>query len=123
MLASYVPILIMLILAVGLSILLTLASRYLGPRRPTAAKLAPYECGIVPESQARQRFPIKFYLMAMLFIVFDIEAIFLYPWAVNLRYFKSVGQGGFGLAEMFTFIGVLLLGLVYIWKKGALEWE
>ena len=118
MLANYVPILIMIGLAVALSIVLTLASRFLGPRRPTAAKLAPYECGIIPETPARQRFPVKFYLMAMLFIVFDIEAIFLYPWAVMLRKLSY-----FGLSEMFVFIGVLFLGLIYIWKKGALEWD
>ena len=117
-LAAYTPILIILLLAGGLSTLLTMVSIFFGPKRPTAAKLAPYECGIVPTTQARQRFPVKFYLMAMLFIVFDIEAIFLYPWAVWLKHLKV-----FGLWEMLVFIAVLFLGLIYIWQKGVLEWD
>ena len=118
MLAAYVPILIVLVLGVVVALLLTGASIYLGPHRPTSAKLAPYECGIIPTTPARQRFPVKFYLMAMLFIVFDIETIFLYPWAVQLR-----ALGRFGLIEMFTFLAVLFVGLVYIWRKGALDWD
>ena len=118
MLAGYVPILIMIILAIGLAVLLTAVSVYLGPRRPTPAKLAPYECGIIPTTPARQRFPVRFYLMAMMFIIFDIETIFLYPWAVQVR-----ALGGFGLVEMFTFIAVLLVGLLYIWRKGVLNWD
>src|SRR5579871_4738587 len=118
MLAGYVPILLIMIVGVALSLLLTGASVYFGPRRPTAAKLAPYECGIIPTTPARQRFPVKFYLMAMMFIVFDIEAIFLYPWAVWLKQLKV-----FGLEEMLVFIAVLFLGLVYIWRKGVLEWD
>lgn len=117
-LAAYTPILILIVLAVGLALVLTTVSIVFGPKRPTPAKLAPYECGIVPTTQARQRFPVKFYLMAMLFIVFDIEAIFLYPWAVWLRHLKV-----FGLWEMFTFIGVLFLGLLYVYRKGVLEWD
>src|SRR5205823_1358931 len=118
MLAGYVPILIVMVLGTALALLLTGASIYLGPHRPTSAKLAPYECGIIPTTPARQRFPVKFYLMAMLFIVFDIETIFLYPWAVQLR-----ALGRFGLIEMFTFVAVLFVGLVYIWRKGALDWD
>ena len=118
MLAGYVPILLIMIVGVALSLLLTGASLYFGPRRPTAAKLAPYECGIIPTTPARQRFPVKFYLMAMMFIVFDIEAIFLYPWAVQLR---SLGR--FGLVEMFTFIAIVFVGLLYVWRKGALDWD
>lgn len=117
-LAVYTPILIIVILAVSLALVLTSVSILFGPKRPTPAKLAPYECGIVPVTQARQRFPVKFYLMAMLFIVFDIEAIFLYPWAVWLKHLKV-----FGLWEMFTFIGVLFLGLLYVYRKGVLEWD
>src|SRR5919202_5211434 len=108
MLAGYVPILIVLVLGAVVALLLTGASIYLGPRRPTPAKLAPYECGIIPETPARQRFPVKFYLMAMLFIVFDIETIFLWPWAVLVRQL-----GVFGLGEMFVFMAILALGLVY----------
>jgi len=119
MLTDYVPILILIILATGLALLLTVVSTYLGPKRPTPAKLAPYECGIIVAPTAtRHRFPVKFYLMAMMFIVFDIEAIFLYPWAVQLR-----ALGGFGLAEMFTFVAVLFVGLLYIWRKGVLNWD
>jgi NADH-quinone oxidoreductase subunit A len=117
-LAAYTPILIIMALAIGLALLLTAASVFIGPKRPTPAKLAPYECGIVPTTPARQRFPIKFYLMAMLFIVFDIEVIFLYPWAVWLRHLKV-----FGFEEMLVFIAVLFLGLLYIWRKGVLEWD
>ncbi len=117
-LANYVPILVIMIIGIGLGITLTLISRYVGPHRPTSAKLSPYECGIIPTQSARQRFPVKFYLMGMLFIVFDIEAIFLYPWAVQLR-----ALGGFGLVEMFSFVAVLLVGLLYIYRKGALDWE
>ena len=116
--AAYTPIVIIGILAAGLAVLLTGVSVFLGPKRPTPAKLAPYECGIVPTTQARQRFPVKFYLMAMLFIVFDIEAIFLYPWAVWLKQLKV-----FGLEEMLVFIAVLFLGLLYVWRKGVLEWD
>ncbi len=118
MLAGYVPILVIIALGVGLGTLLTLASMYLGPHRPTTAKLLPYESGIIPTTSARQRFPVKFYLMAMMFIVFDIEAVFMYPWAVQLRQL-----GRFGLVEMFTFIAVLFVGLLYIWRKGALDWD
>jgi NADH-quinone oxidoreductase subunit A len=118
MLSAYVPILVIIGLGVGLGGLLTLLSIYLGPHRPSTAKLLPYECGIIPTTQARQRFPVKFYLMAMMFIVFDIEAIFLYPWAVQLR-----ALGRFGLYEMFTFIAVLFVGLLYVWRKGALDWD
>ena len=117
-LAAYTPILIIMALAVALAFALTGVSVFFGPKRPTPAKLAPYECGIVPTTQARQRFPVKFYLMAMLFIVFDIEAIFLYPWAVWLKHLKV-----FGFEEMLVFIAVLALGLLYIYRKGVLEWD
>jgi len=123
MLAGYVPILVIIVVGVAVGIGLTLASIFLGPHRPTPAKLSPYECGIIPTQQSRQRFPVKFYLMAMLFIIFDIEAIFLYPWAVQLRSLAHALGGGFVLAEMFTFIGVLLIGLLYVWRKGALDWD
>jgi NADH-quinone oxidoreductase subunit A len=117
-LSVYTPILIIMGLAVVLALALTTVSIVFGPKRPSPAKLAPYECGIVPTTPARQRFPVKFYLMAMLFIVFDIEAIFLYPWAVWLKHLK-----GFGFEEMLVFIAVLFLGLLYIWRKGVLDWD
>lgn len=117
-LAAYTPVLVILVLAALLAIALTTVSIVFGPKHPTPAKLAPYECGIVPTTPARQRFPVKFYMMAMLFIVFDIEAVFLYPWAVWLKHLKV-----FGLWEMFTFIGVLLVGLLYVYRKGVLDWD
>jgi NADH-quinone oxidoreductase subunit A len=118
MLLDYVPILILVGLAAlfaGGSILL---SALLGPRRPTAEKLSPYECGIEPVGTARERFSVKFYLVAMLFIIFDMEIVFLYPWAVVYRQLKV-----FGLAAMGSFLLVLLAGFLYVWKKGGLEWD
>jgi NADH-quinone oxidoreductase subunit A len=108
---------LLLVLATGFAVLSILASRLLGPRRPTPAKLAPYECGIVPERVPRERFPVKFYVIAMLFIVFDIETIFLFPWAVTFRQL-----GLFGLVEMAIFIGLVFVAYVYVWQRGGLEW-
>ena len=118
MLGSYLPILILLIVAVVIAGAITTGAALLGPKRPTAAKLAPYECGMSPVGSARQRFPIKFYLFAMLFLVFDIEAAFLYPWAVMF-----VPLGWYGYVEMVLFVAVLLVGYFYILRKGAFEWE
>jgi NADH-quinone oxidoreductase subunit A len=87
-------------------------------RKPTPEKLSPYECGMQPVGTARERFSVKFYLVAMLFLLFDIEAVFLFPWAVVYRDLKM-----FGFLEMVLFIAVVLAGYVYVWKKGALEWE
>ncbi len=118
MLMDYVPILILVGLAAlfaGGSIVL---SALLGPRRPTPEKLAPYECGVEPVGTARNPFSVKFYLVAMLFIIFDMEIVFLYPWAVVYRQL-----GVFGLVSMGTFLLILLVGFFYIWKKGGLEWE
>src|SRR6202043_3897030 len=92
-------------------------SRLLGPRKPTAAKLAPYECGIVPTRQPAQRFPVRFYLVAMIFIIFDIEIIFLYPWAVIYRQLDT-----FGLAEMVVFAIALFVSFLYLISNGALDW-
>jgi NADH-quinone oxidoreductase subunit A len=118
MLTAYLPILILMALAILFALGALLLSSLLGPRDPNPVKLAPYECGITPVGSARGRFPVKFYLVAMLFIVFDIEIVFLYPWAVVYR-----ELGLFGLAEMGIFVGVLLAGLVYVWRKGGLEWD
>ena len=95
-----------------------LLSRIAGPRRPTRVKNESYECGIDPVGDARLRFSVKFYIIAMLFILFDIEAIFLYPWAVMFNQLKL-----FGLIEMFVFLGFLVMGYIYLWKRGALEWD
>jgi NADH-quinone oxidoreductase subunit A len=116
-LAQYLPIVILLVVAAGFAVLSILAARLLAPRRPTPAKLAPYECGIVPERVPRDRFPVKFYVIAMLFIVFDIETIFLFPWAVTFRQL-----GLFGLVEMAIFIGLVFVAYVYVWQRGGLEW-
>lgn len=118
MLIGYFPALVMLAVALALSGILAAGTSLLGPKRPTAAKLAPYECGMSPVGTARRRFPIKFYLYAMLFLVFDIEAVFFYPWAVIYHQLRW-----FGFIEMFIFIVVLLIGYYYIWRKGAFEWE
>jgi NADH-quinone oxidoreductase subunit A len=94
-----------------------------GPKRPTPRKLEPYESGMRPIGPALRRMPIRFYLVAVLFILFDIEIIFFLPWAVVLRSFIAGSLGTFAFVEMLVFIGILLVGYIWIWKKGALEWE
>jgi NADH-quinone oxidoreductase subunit A len=118
MLSTWAPILIFLILVTGFALVSVIGSLILGMRKPTPEKLAPYECGMQPVGTARERFSVKFYLVAMLFLLFDIEAVFLFPWAVVYRDLKM-----FGFLEMVLFIAVVLAGYVYVWKKGALEWE
>jgi len=114
----YVPILILLGVSLANAVVLVGLSHIVSPFRPTTVKLATYESGMTPLSDARERFSVKFYLVAILFIVFDIETIFLIPWGVMFR-----ELGLFGFVEMLVFIGVLLVGFVYIWKKGALQWD
>jgi NADH-quinone oxidoreductase subunit A len=118
MLESYLPILVIVAVAFAFAIGSVVFSRLIGQKKPTAVKLAPYECGMPLVGTARERVSVKFYIIAMLFIIFDIEAVFLYPWAVM---FKRLGV--FGVVEMGVFIAILLVGYVYVWKKGALEWE
>jgi NADH-quinone oxidoreductase subunit A len=118
MLIDYLPILILVVLAGGFAAGNIVLSLILGPRHPNPEKLSPYECGIVPVGNARERFSVKFYLVAMLFIIFDMEIVFLYPWAVA---FKPLGW--LGLAGMATFLVILLVGYFYAWQKGGLEWE
>jgi NADH-quinone oxidoreductase subunit A len=122
---DYVPILIQGIIALGVALGVVAISYFLGTKRPTAAKLAPYESGMTPVGMAWRRFPIKFYLTAMLFVLFDIEIIFFFPWAVMVRFVKSAGAQyvWFIVAEMLVFMSFLLLGYVYILKRRALEWE
>ena len=120
--ADYIPLLVLLVFAVLLASALVGMSWILGPKKPSAAKLAPYECGVTPVGSARERFPVKFYLIAMLFIEFDIETVFLYPWAVTFSKIPHAMQL-FNLAEMVVFIVILFVGYVYVWKKGAFEWE
>ncbi|HEY2303623.1 MAG TPA: NADH-quinone oxidoreductase subunit A [Acidimicrobiales bacterium] len=114
---QYFPILTMLVLAFLFAAGSFLASRLLGPSRPTQAKMAPYECGIVPREGPAQRFPVRFYLIAMIFIIFDIEIIFLYPWAVVYHQLDT-----FGLSEMVVFSVAVLFSLAYLISNGALDW-
>jgi NADH-quinone oxidoreductase subunit A len=116
--ADYVPIFVHLLFAVALVAALLGLHALLGRGRPLPGKMEPYESGVWPIGSARERVPIRYYLIAMLFLLFDIEAIFLYPWAVVAR-----GLGLFGLLEMLTFVGVLALGFVYAWRRRALEWQ
>lgn len=120
--ARYLPFLIHVLLAGGIAVAILLLSWLIGERKPTRAKLSTYECGMTPIGDSRQRFSVKFYLVAMLFILFDVEAVFLYPWAVILRRLKAQGEGLFGLLEMFVYIGIVLAGFFYVWKKGVLDW-
>ena len=115
--AQYLPLLVMLVLATLFAGGSFLASRLLSPSRPTAVKSAPYECGIVPDREAPERFPVRFYLVAMIFIIFDIEIIFLYPWAVIYRQL-----GVFGLVEMVIFAVAVFVSFVYLVGHGALDW-
>jgi NADH-quinone oxidoreductase subunit A len=118
MLLHYLPILIFLVVAAGLGAVLIVLGFLLGPRRPNAEKLAPYECGFEAFEDSRMKFDVRYYLVAILFILFDLEIAFLFPWAVSL---DTIGH--FGIASMLVFVGLLVVGFVYEWKKGALEWD
>jgi NADH-quinone oxidoreductase subunit A len=118
MLEDYIPILLMLIVGSGVAAIFLVLSRSLGPRRPTDEKLSTYESGMEPVRTARERFSVKYYMVAVLFILFDIEVVFLYPWAVQ---YKALGW--FAFIEMFIFIFILFIGYFYILKKGALRWD
>jgi NADH-quinone oxidoreductase subunit A len=118
MLLEYLPILILFILATLLAGLVVIIGHAFGPRRPTRHKAQPYESGMVPIGPGTRRLPVRFYLVAVLFILFDIEVVFFFPWAVVFRQL-----GLFGLVEMLIFILILTVGYIYAWKKGALEWE
>ncbi|MGH2581453.1 MAG: NADH-quinone oxidoreductase subunit A [Anaerolineales bacterium] len=118
MLQDYLPIAVLLVLSTGVAVLIVVVGHLFGPKRPSARKLAPYESGMKPIGPGTRRMPVRFYLIAVLFILFDIEVVFFLPWAVVFRQL-----GVFGLIEMFIFILILLVGYVYAWKKGALEWD
>jgi len=117
-LAEYLPTLLFLIVAAGIGVALLVVGRLLGPQRPTPEKLSPYECGFAAFEDARMQFDVRYYLIAILFIVFDLEIAFVFPWALVFR-----DLGVFGLIEMGVFLALLVIGFVYVWKKGALEWE
>ncbi len=115
--ARYLPLLIHFIVVTAIASAIVILSWIIGERKPTRAKLSAYECGMTPVGDARQRFSVKFYLVAMMFILFDVEAVFLYPWAIILRQLKM-----FGFWEMLVYIAIVLVGFFYIWKKGVLDW-
>src|SRR5881409_3795297 len=114
----YFPVLLQAVIAMTVAGGLLLVSFLLGKKVRNRVKDLPYECGITPTGSARERFSVKFYLVGMIFILFDIEAVFLYPWAVVFRELKM-----FALAEMFVFVALVLIGYFYVWKKGALDWS
>ncbi len=116
--SDFAPIVSLLVLSIGVSALVVVMSRLFGPFRPTARKLAPYESGMQPYGEAIRRIPVKFYRVAVLFILFDIEVIFFLPWAVVFR-----DMGIYGLVVMAAFFFVLTVGFVYEWKVGGLEWD
>jgi NADH-quinone oxidoreductase subunit A len=118
---SYVPIVILGAVALGFGVFVVLASHVIGRPRPSPRKLSTYECGMPPVGTARERFPIKFYLVCMIFILFDVDAAFLYPWALNFKALVQTG-GLFPLLEMGVFLALLGGGFAYAWKVGALEW-
>jgi len=118
MLKSYLPVVVFLVLGLGVASLFSLINGVLGPRRPSKVKSEPYECGLPSDVQASFRFGVSFYLVAMLFILFDIEVVFLYPVAVQLDAF-----GTFALVETIVFIVLLLVAFVFVWRRGALEWR
>jgi len=118
MLENYLPILLFTVIGLGLGAVMILVGAVLGPHRPDADKLSPYECGFEAFEDSRMKFDVRYYLVAILFIIFDLEIAFLFPWAVVLDEI-----GGFGFVAMMLFLAGLVVGFVYEWRKGALEWE
>jgi len=124
---GWIPILIMIGLGAGFGAFNILLATLVGPKKPTPEKLAPYECGMPPVGDARERHPVKFYLVAMIFLLFDIEVAFLYPWAMALKNRVEAGVvmpglGWMGLIQILVFFAILLAGYVYVWRKGVLDW-
>ena len=118
MLAEYLPTLLFLIVATGIGIALIVIGNLVGPKKPSAEKLSPYECGFLPFEDARMQFDVRYYLIAIQFIIFDMEIIFIVPWT---QVFMEIGARS--LVTMGLFVGMLFLGFIYVWKRGALEWE
>jgi len=118
LLREYLPILIFIGIATGLAMVIVAASYIVAHQRPDTEKVSPYECGFAPFDDARRQFDVRFYLVAILFIIFDLEVAFLFPWAASLG---AIGMLGFW--SMVVFLGILTIGFIYEWKKGALEWE
>jgi NADH-quinone oxidoreductase subunit A len=121
---QYLPLLMQIIVAFGLAAVMVFASRFIGHHRNTKAKLGAYECGIEPVGDARGRFSVRFYMVAMLFILFDVEAVFMMPWAVIYRQLPQItGNRLFGFWEMVVYLGFVAVGLYYIVRKGILNWS
>jgi NADH-quinone oxidoreductase subunit A len=118
MLRSYIPIFLFILIATGFAVFTILFSKLVHAEKANSVKLEPYECGIEAEGDARDRYSIRYYLIAMLFVIFDIETVFMFPWAVSLDQLAL-----FGLIEMLVFLFILVVGYFYAWKKGALEWQ
>ncbi len=118
MLVAYAPILVFILLGVAFGLVPVLLGWFLGPRKPNKEKLSAYECGFAPFDDARLPFDVRYYLVAILFIIFDLETAFLFPWGVALR-----DTGWFGFTAMMIFLALLVIGFIFEWKKGALEWE
>jgi NADH-quinone oxidoreductase subunit A len=116
--SEYIPILLFIVIATGFAVFTIVFARLVSAEKPNAVKLEPYECGIEAQGDARDRYSIRYYLIAMLFVIFDIETIFMFPWAVTLD-----TLAWFGLIEMLVFIFILVVGYLYAWRKGALEWQ
>jgi NADH-quinone oxidoreductase subunit A len=114
---NYVPIFIFMAVALAVPVVTLAIAKLVRPEKPEKVKLMPYECGITPVDNARGRYTVRFYIVAILFVVFDVETIFLFPWAVQFKFL-----GLFGVIEMAIFLGILIVGYIWIWKKGALEW-
>jgi NADH-quinone oxidoreductase subunit A len=120
---DYLPLLVAIVVVTGFGVIAIVGPHLLGPTRRNKQKLEPYESGIIPFHNARRRFPVKYYLVAMLFILFDIEIIFMYPWAAVMRQLRDDFSPLFALLPMGFFLLILVVGLVYEWKKGALDWD
>ncbi len=118
-----VPLLLVVSLAIVMALLFLVLSYVLGPKNASALKSTSYECGIPARSSVQIRFFVRFFLVALLFLLFDLEAVFLYPWAILYRGFVEAGRAGFALGEMGAFVSILVVGFVYVWKKGGLEWQ
>ncbi|MBX3680581.1 MAG: NADH-quinone oxidoreductase subunit A [Rhodocyclaceae bacterium] len=124
MLENYFPVLIFILVGLAFGCVPIILGRLAGPHRPDAEKLSPYECGFEPFEDARIKFDVRYYLIAILFILFDLEIAFLFPWATILKEIAATeGLRLFGFFEMMVFLGILLIGYIWVWKKGALEWE
>ena len=120
---AYLPVLIYAVLVIAFPAVTLVLAKYIRPNSTSfGAKLKPYECGIPPEKDARGRYSVRFYIVAMLFVIFDVETMFLIPWAILYRVWVAAHLGLFALTSMFVFLGILLVGYVWLYKKGALEW-